>query len=69
MTRVKCMEGELIELQKRTYELHSRLREEEAKLQQLCKQETGHVFEKERDDDYHRPGWYYTCKYCRFFTR
>jgi hypothetical protein len=35
------------------------------KLQQICQ----HEFIRESDGDYHKPGFYYTCKKCDYFTR
>lgn len=34
-------------------------------LQQVC----SHEFIEESDGDYHKPGYYYTCKHCAYFTR
>lgn len=33
-------------------------------LQEIC----NHEFIKESDGDYHKPGYYYTCKKCDYFT-
>jgi hypothetical protein len=37
---------------------------EKKKLQNICQ----HKFIKESDGDYHKPGYYYTCKKCDYFT-
>jgi hypothetical protein len=34
-------------------------------LSKVCQ----HDYVEERDDDYHKPGIYYTCRFCNDFTR
>lgn len=41
------------------------LEKETKSLQNICQ----HEFIKESDGDYHKPGYYYTCKRCDYFTR
>jgi hypothetical protein len=40
----------------------------EAQLKELC-EKRGHDFLVEPDDDYHKPGWYYTCRHCNYWTK
>lgn len=44
-----------------------KLKIEQDILQELCN-ERGHDYMAEDNGDYHRPGYYYTCKCCGFFT-
>ena len=41
------------------------LDKETIKLQETCQ----HEYMRESDGDYHKPGYYYTCKRCDYFTR
>jgi hypothetical protein len=41
------------------------LEKETTVLQDICK----HEYIRESDGDYHKPGYYYTCKKCDYFTR
>lgn len=41
------------------------LEKETKMLQDICQ----HEFIRESDGDYHKPGYYYTCKKCDYFTR
>lgn len=41
------------------------LDKETTKLQEICQ----HEYIRESDGDYHKPGYYYTCKRCDYFTR
>ncbi len=49
-----------------TYE-RKKMKIEQDILQELCN-ERGHAYVAEDNGDYHRPGYYYTCKCCGFFT-
>lgn len=65
VTKVKTLKKELL-LLKIDYNNKKQELEEETKiLQNICE----HEFIRESDGDYHKPGYYYTCKKCDYFTR
>ena len=45
--------------------MQKELEKETKSLQNVCQ----HEFIRESDGDYHKPGYYYTCKKCDYFTR
>jgi predicted SprT family Zn-dependent metalloprotease len=49
------------EVQRLQYILNSKTDQ----LSKVCQ----HDYIEERDDDYHKPGKYYTCRFCKDFTR
>jgi hypothetical protein len=57
--------GMLYEARSRVAELEREVTKMEAELQSVC----SHDFIAEDDGDYHRPGYYYTCAHCNYFTR
>lgn len=67
--KVLSLEDDLRYHQVKLRQLEARLKEEKEVLQEICERDQLHEYIGERDDDYHRPGWYYTCKHCGHFTR
>lgn len=51
------------------WKLEEQLKEESHILQDMCEHNQAHEYVAERDDDYHRPGLYFTCSICGHFTR
>jgi hypothetical protein len=47
------------------YHLTLLLNQKTEQLSKVCQ----HEYEEERDDDYHKPGRYYVCRFCKDFTR
>lgn len=56
---------EVSALENALYEAKWKLERIKEDYQKTC----DHDFIKEDDGDYHRPGYYYTCKHCHYFSR
>jgi hypothetical protein len=64
---IDSLRHELQTTKEKMYILDKRLQEELIKMQQLC-EKNGHEFVAESNGDCHKPGWYYTCKRCQYWT-
>lgn len=53
---------------KRLKMMYIAMREELEKETKVLQEECQHEFIKESDGDYHKSGYYYTCKKCDYFT-
>lgn len=66
MERVAQLKGMVEDLRSKLYDLERELSIETKKLQNECK----HLeYDVESDGDCHRPGYYYTCKSCGYFSK
>lgn len=65
VTKVALIKRELLLLKIEYNNKKEELEQEIKVLQEICK----HEFIRESDGDYHKPGFYYTCKHCDYFTR
>lgn len=65
LTKVKALGLVLDILEKQTEDVRCELVKEQKLLQEMCT----HDFVAESDGDYHKPGYYYVCKSCKYFTR
>ena len=64
--KVKELKEEYYMMCKVVDRLKTQMEKEINTLQKQCSHDE---FYKEDDGDYHRPGYYYTCKVCGYFTR
>lgn len=64
--RVAELKGAVEELRSRLCDLEHELARETKRLQRECDHEE---YDVESDGDVHRPGKYYTCKQCGYFTK
>ena len=62
---IRSMREHMEKLQIELWRTEQAYKEKLRILQQSC----SHEFIKEPDNDFHRPGLYYTCKRCDFLTR
>jgi hypothetical protein len=58
------MEKEYFELKNSMENLIAAIKKEKKYLQEIC----NHEFITEKDDDYHKPGVVYVCKFCQYFS-
>lgn len=65
VTKVAIIKRELLLLKIEYNNKKEELEKELQILQEICK----HEYIRESDGDYHKPGFYYTCKHCDYFTR
>lgn len=65
VTKVAIIKRELLLLKIEYNNKKEELEQELKILQDICE----HEFIRESDGDYHKPGFYYTCKHCDYFTR
>jgi hypothetical protein len=65
LLKIETLNKELDTLKKRTDDLRYELIKEQNYLKDICI----HDFIKESDGDYHKPGYYYVCKICKYLTR
>lgn len=65
--RVRALEQQASSLDDTLQALKALLKREQNTLQKMCA-EHGHEFEAEDNGDCHSPGYYYTCKHCRYWT-
>jgi hypothetical protein len=65
VTKVDMIKKELLLLKMEYNNKKQELEKEIKVLQDICE----HEFIRESDGDYHKPGYYYTCKHCDYFTR
>ena len=67
---IQTLETSINEQENKLHQMRTVLTEQKRKCEIACgKTDIGHWYIKERDDDYHSPGWYYTCRRCGFFCR
>ncbi len=65
MNDIDVIKDELYIARNNIQNLQDRLIKTQNELQKLCSHDE---FIAERDGDYHKPGYYYTCKICNYFT-
>lgn len=65
VTKVNIIKKELLLLKIEYNNKKQELEKETKILQDSCE----HEFIRESDGDYHKPGYFYTCKKCDYFTR
>lgn len=60
------------DLKKELYDLENKIKTVkdtyEKELKKLQKECTHEEYNGESDGDYHKPGYYYTCKVCKYWT-
>lgn len=66
LEKVNQLRSEYFKMINMSDKLKKKMEQEVEKLQKECSHEE---FYKEDDGDYHRPGYYYTCKLCGYFTK
>jgi hypothetical protein len=59
---------QILEYKNLIYVFEEKLAAEKKVLQEMCLNETGHQYDAESDGDYHKPGYYYTCTSCGYWT-
>ena len=65
LNEVVNIKDELFIAQNNMKNLQERLVKTQNELQKLCPHDE---FIAEDNGDYHKPGYYYTCKFCKHFT-
>ena len=66
MQKVDALRRKVFEMQRNLEDLRTCLKDEEKMLQDMCSHDD---FWAEENGDYHRPGYYYICKCCRYLTQ
>jgi predicted RNA-binding Zn-ribbon protein involved in translation (DUF1610 family) len=66
--RVKYLRDVLFGMKNGVAEVEKVLQQEEEALKDICGK-IGHTFVAESDYDCHKPGYYYTCSKCGFWTK
>ncbi len=67
---IKTLETTINEQESKLHQMKTMLHQCRLKCMNACGETNeGHCYIKERDGDYHSPGWYYTCSRCGFFAR
>lgn len=62
--KVQELKKNVVKLRLMYISTKNELEKETKMLQDICQ----HEFIRESDGDYHKPGYYYTCKKCDYFT-
>ncbi len=67
---IQTLETTINEQENKLHQMRTTLHQYRLKCMDTCgKTNGGHSYTRERDDDYHSPGWYYTCSRCGFFAK